>query len=315
MRNHGGTRCRCGIVLVGIALVLSTFRDYGVTWDEDVHNWYGNFVLDYYLSLFGDKTALHWRDLYNYGAVFDMVAAALNRVSPIGVYETRHLLNGLVGILGLIGCWKLGRVVAGPRAGFIASLLLISTPNYYGQMFNNPKDIPFAVGIVWSTYYLIRIVPTLPRPPFGDAGQTRCGDRYDDGCEDRRPVADVLFEPPAGAGRDLARRCRQPVRRVGRHRLGQFLASSPPGRRRCLSGHVVVLAVGADRPDRESVARPCLFLASDFPVLHVVRRPVCAGERPAMDLSPDLYRPRAAGARSRPVIFCSGCSRGRALAR
>jgi hypothetical protein len=155
------------IVLVALALVLCTFRDYGVTWDEDVHNWYGNFVLDYYLSFFGDKTALHWRDLYNYGAVFDMLAAALNRVSPIGVYETRHLLNGLVGILGLIGCWKLGRVVAGPRAGFIASLLLISTPNYYGQMFNNPKDIPFAVGIVWSSYYLIRIVPTLPRPPWG----------------------------------------------------------------------------------------------------------------------------------------------------
>src|SRR5438067_2133286 len=156
-----------GVVLVGVALVLSTFRDYGVTWDEDVHNWYGNFVLDYYLSFFGDKTALHWRDLYNYGAVFDMAAAALNRVSPIGVYETRHLLNGLVGILGLISCWKLGGAVARPRAGFIACLLLISIPNYYGQMFNNPKDIPFAVGVVWSTYYMIRIVPTLPRPPLG----------------------------------------------------------------------------------------------------------------------------------------------------
>ena len=155
-----------GVVLVGIALVLSTFRDYGVTWDEDVHNWYGNFVLDYYISFFGDKTALHWRDLYNYGAVFDMVAAALNRVSPIGVYETRHLLNGLVGILGLIGCGRLGREVAGPRAGFIATLLLISIPNYYGQMFNNPKDIPFAVGVVWSTYYMIRIEPVLPRPPL-----------------------------------------------------------------------------------------------------------------------------------------------------
>jgi hypothetical protein len=33
-------------------------------------------------------------------------------------------------------------------------------------MFNNPKDIPFAVGIVWSTYYMVRIVPTLPRPPL-----------------------------------------------------------------------------------------------------------------------------------------------------
>jgi hypothetical protein len=157
-------RLALGVVLVGIALVLTTFRDYGVTWDEDVHNWYGNFVLDYYLSLFGDKTALHWRDLYNYGAVFDMVAAALNRASPIGVYETRHLLNGLVGILGLIGCWKLGRAVGGSRVGFIATLLLILIPNYYGQMFNNPKDIPFAVGMVWSIYYLVRIAPMLPRP-------------------------------------------------------------------------------------------------------------------------------------------------------
>src|ERR1700739_3605771 len=81
-----------GIMLVGIALVLSTFRDYGVTWDEDVHNWYGNFVLDYYLSFAAHKTALHWQDLYNYGAIFDTIAAVLNRMSPIGVYETRHLL-------------------------------------------------------------------------------------------------------------------------------------------------------------------------------------------------------------------------------
>jgi hypothetical protein len=33
-------------------------------------------------------------------------------------------------------------------------------------MFNNPKDIPFAVGTVWSLYYLCRIVPDLPRPPL-----------------------------------------------------------------------------------------------------------------------------------------------------
>lgn len=160
-------RLSFGLVIVGAALVLLTFRDYGVTWDEDVHNWYGNFVLNYYLSFFGDKTALHWRDLYNYGAVFDMTAAALNRISPIGVYETRHLLNGLVGILGLLGCWKLGRATAGPRAGFIAALFLLLTPNYYGQMFNNPKDIPFAVGAVWTTYYMVRIIPELPRPPLG----------------------------------------------------------------------------------------------------------------------------------------------------
>ena len=34
-------------------------------------------------------------------------------------------------------------------------------------MFNNPKDIPFAVGMVWALYYLVRLVPELPRPRRG----------------------------------------------------------------------------------------------------------------------------------------------------
>src|SRR6202043_2622756 len=101
-----------------------------------------------------------------YGDAFDMIAAALNRFSPLGIYETRHLLNGMFGILGLMGCSKLGRVLGGTRAGFIALVFLLLTPNYYGQMFNNPKDIPFAVGFIWATYYLVRIVPFLPRPPL-----------------------------------------------------------------------------------------------------------------------------------------------------
>ena len=94
-------------------------------------------------------------DFYNYGAVFDSIAAALNTVSPFGTYETRHLLNALVGVVGLIGTWKLGRVLGGPRAGFLAALFLALTPNYYGQMFNNPKDIPFAAGMIWALYYLV----------------------------------------------------------------------------------------------------------------------------------------------------------------
>ena len=53
-----------------------------------------------------------------------MAAAAINRLSPFGTYETRHLLNGLVGVLGLVGAWKLGRALGGPRAGFIAALFL-----------------------------------------------------------------------------------------------------------------------------------------------------------------------------------------------
>ena len=145
-------------------LVVITFTDYGITWDEDVHNYYGILVLNYYLSGFTDLRATHWQDLFNYGGAFDMVAAMLNHVSPFDTYETRHLLNGLVGVLGLVGVWRLGRALAGPRAGFLAALFLALTPNYYGQMFNNPKDVPFAAGMIWAVYYLVRSAPELPRP-------------------------------------------------------------------------------------------------------------------------------------------------------
>ena len=156
-----------GVALLAAAvLVILTFTEYGVTWDEDLHRWYGDLALDYYLSGLADRHVLHFRELVNYGAAFDMIAAAFNRFSPFGVYETRHLFNGLVGVVGLVGCWRLGRALAGPRAGFLALLFLLLTPNYYGQMFNNPKDIPFAVGGVWATYYSVRLLPCLPRPPW-----------------------------------------------------------------------------------------------------------------------------------------------------
>src|SRR5262249_54020440 len=34
----------------------------------------------------------------------------------------------------------------------------------YGHMFNNPKDVPFAAGMVWATYYVARMLPQLPAP-------------------------------------------------------------------------------------------------------------------------------------------------------
>ena len=165
-------RLSVALLLIAAALVLLTFRSYGVTWDEDMQRWYGDLCLDHYLSMIGLAKPPHWLqlfsygDLYNYGAVFDMAASTLNRFSPLGVFETRHLLNATVGLVGIVGAWKLGKRLGGPRAGFFAALFLLLTPNYYGQMFNNPKDIPFAVGFIWATYYLVRIVPFLPRPPL-----------------------------------------------------------------------------------------------------------------------------------------------------
>src|ERR1700730_13409685 len=77
-------RLSFGIIVLGTVLALLTFRDYGVTWDEDAHNWYGNFVLDYYVSFFTDRNALHWRDLYNYGANLEHRRRSAESCLPYG---------------------------------------------------------------------------------------------------------------------------------------------------------------------------------------------------------------------------------------
>ena len=157
------------MLLAAIALLwAATVTDYGVTWDEDVHAYYGSLVIDYYASGFTDLRALSWWNLYYYGAAFDAFAAVLAKVSPLGLYETRHALNFTVGLIGLIGTWKLARAVGGPKVAFWALLFIVVAPTYYGHSFNNPKDVPFAAGMAWATYYAVRVVQGMPRPPLRD---------------------------------------------------------------------------------------------------------------------------------------------------
>lgn len=167
-RRNGWDLASKALFVIVALLILSTFVDYGVTWDEPVQHFYGGTIVRYYVSLLHghlDNGAMNAGDLIYYGGLFDTVAVAVNAISPLGRYETRHLLNALIGLIGIIGCWRVGRLLGGPAAGFWAATLLVLTPRYYGQMFNNPKDVPFAVGYIWAMYYLLRAVPHLPRVP------------------------------------------------------------------------------------------------------------------------------------------------------
>jgi hypothetical protein len=153
------------LLLAFTIISLFVFSDYGISFDGPRQKTYGEECLDYYLSRGENKTALSYINVYYYGGLFDMTAAALCRISPLGDYETRHLLNALAGILGVLGTWKLARLLAGPRAALITAALLMLTPSYFGHMFMNPKDIPFAAGYVWSLYCILLAFKHLPRLP------------------------------------------------------------------------------------------------------------------------------------------------------
>jgi hypothetical protein len=153
------------IVLAVVGLVASlTFRDYGLGWDDYTHAEYADLLLRMYSSGFKDTGALSFANLYMYGGGFDMTAALLHKVIPLELFETRRLLGAVVGIVGLAVTWRLGRRVGGPLAGLAALLLLALCPTFYGHMFMNPKDAPFAVAMVILMLGLVRLAEEYPSP-------------------------------------------------------------------------------------------------------------------------------------------------------
>src|SRR5664279_4912979 len=153
------------VVLVAVGLIASlTFRDYGLGWDDYTHAEYADLLLRMYGSGFKDTAALSFANLYMYGGGFDMAAALLHKVIPLELFETRRLLGAIVGLIGLAVTWRLGRRVGGPMAGLATLLLLALCPTFYGHMFMNPKDAPFAVAMVILMLGLVRLAEEYPQP-------------------------------------------------------------------------------------------------------------------------------------------------------
>src|SRR3954454_11500751 len=119
-----------------LALVAAlTFRDYGLGWDDYTHAQYGDLLLALYTSGFTDTRAFSFVNLYMYGGGFDLLAAIAGKVLPFDLFETRRLVGGAIGLLGLFVTWRIGRRLGGSLAGLAALVLLATCPLFYGHMF------------------------------------------------------------------------------------------------------------------------------------------------------------------------------------
>jgi hypothetical protein len=152
-------------VLAVVSVVAAlTFRDYGLGWDDYTHAEYADLLLKMFGSGFTDTRALSFVNLYMYGGGFDMAAALLHKIVPFDLFETRRLVGAIVGIIGLGVSWRVARRVGGPVAGLAALILLALCPTFYGHMFMNPKDAPFAVAMVVLMLGLVRLAQEYPAP-------------------------------------------------------------------------------------------------------------------------------------------------------
>lgn len=154
-----------GLFAVIAAWIVLSFRDYGISNDEPVQHTYGQLLLAWYASGFTDDRAFHYINLYLYGGLFDLIAAGLQPYVPLPLYEWRHLLSASFGLVGLIGVWRLAKLLGGEKAGILAVLMLAFTGMYGGAMFTHTKDVPFAAAMAWSLYFITAWVVQLPAAP------------------------------------------------------------------------------------------------------------------------------------------------------
>lgn len=164
LRADPGRLATIALFILLAAIALTTFQSYGISNDEEVQQIYGELLLRFYVSGFADDSAFHFRNLYLYGGLFDLIAAAGGPHIALPTYEWRHLLSAIVGLIGMWGVWRLTRLLSSSLWGCVAVLLLATTGAWWGPLFNETKDISFAAAMIWVTYYSVCIAPELPRP-------------------------------------------------------------------------------------------------------------------------------------------------------
>jgi len=178
------------VILLAVCLLvgLLPFRAFGISWAEPSSYQYGRDALSAYSHPGNEPTYSDSNGLLQYyGAAYLITGAALVSALDLPVYETLHLFNFMIYLLGAAAFYSLLTRWVSPLAAFSAALLFVSQPLFWGHAFINPKDIPFMTLFLanltlgfWmvdkiraSTGWQQRLLPILSGLLLGYATSTR----------------------------------------------------------------------------------------------------------------------------------------------
>lgn len=134
--------------------------------DEVLHYNHAKNVVGWFSSG-GEQTAClntPHSHLKYYGQSVDNVSAFINRIFNCNdEYLTRHLIGAVMGMLLILVIGLLAIELGQNSAiGILAMLLFFISPRPMGQLVNNLKDIPFALGYAASTLLLLKMYKSFP---------------------------------------------------------------------------------------------------------------------------------------------------------
>ncbi len=137
----------------------------GQSGDDEKHYLHAEKVYNYFATGGGDKSALDdpKLKLNYYGQSLDLLTYLFNKTFKIErEYEARHVIIALTGFLCILFAGLLATRLSGYRAGLITLVLMFFAPRFLGHSLNNPMDVPFAFGYVFTLYHAFRFLEKLP---------------------------------------------------------------------------------------------------------------------------------------------------------
>ena len=148
------------ISLISLLLVFAIFCaiNIGMSWDEPQNHWQGAIRADYLKSLnFGEFKFKPggWSEVEPglYDTFHFFIADLLIKIFPGKLIGIKHLINLTFSFAALIGLFVLSKKIFNKEIAYLATLLCLLNPFFFGHISINPKDTISCFALVWFTYY------------------------------------------------------------------------------------------------------------------------------------------------------------------
>jgi len=149
-----------GLLALGLLYALLGAMNVGVSSDESRYLGQAEKVYRFYATLGADTSSMVKSGIdpqYFNGQVFDNALYAFGK--PFGLernFTFRHLINALTGWFSILFASLIALRLGGYRIALFTTLLMVLTPIYMGNVFNNHRDIPLSTFTVFGVYAILR---------------------------------------------------------------------------------------------------------------------------------------------------------------
>ena len=142
------------LLLLALTLGLSTYKDYGVNWDDPTQREMGQLTYDYATTRDVNKSDYKNKE---YGPAYELFLVILEKQLHLqdtrDIYLMRHLVTHLFFLTGAFFLYLLAyRIYKNRFIACICFLMMLFCPRIYAHSFFNTKDIPFLAAVCISLY-------------------------------------------------------------------------------------------------------------------------------------------------------------------